>query len=436
MSGMRYAICRARGKERPGSRVVERNLLFLAVLYLMAGMITLYLDESMAPTVLAVVAGLIVAVALLLVHAYWKASNFRGDRYLLPITAIIISTGLVFLFRLDPYYGLRQFIWILLGLGALVFTSRLLLNFRFLSDYKYTYALFGLIALILPIFFGKVQGGAKSWLDFHFFQLQPSEFVKILLVLFLAGYLAENRAILTAGTRSLKGISLPRPLEWVPLVTMWGISLLLLVFQRDLGAALIYFGAFLAMIYAATARVAYVLSGMGLFAAGAYTSYFLFDHVRARVLIWLNPWPYIDDIGYQITQSLFAIGSGGIFGTGLGQGYPHYIPLVHSDFIFAAICEELGLLGGAGIIILFMMLVYRGIKIALRARGDFSALLAIGLTSLLGLQVLIIIAGVTKMLPLTGITLPYVSYGGSSLVANFILLGLLLNISHEANDRL
>ncbi|MDD4768109.1 MAG: FtsW/RodA/SpoVE family cell cycle protein [Desulfotomaculaceae bacterium] len=397
---------------------------------------SLYLDESGALVIIAVVAGLSVAVAFLLIHIYWKASGFRGDHYLLPVTAVLISTGLVFLFRLDPYYGIRQFIWILLGLGTLVFTSRVLVNFRFLGDYKYIYALLGLIALILPIFFGKVQGGAKSWLDFGFFQLQPSEFVKILLVLFLASYLAENRAVLSAGTRSLGWVSLPDPRECAPMVVMWGISLLLLVFQRDLGAALIYFGTFLAMVYAATARIFYILFGLGFFMAGASVSYFLFDHVRDRVLIWLNPWPYIDNIGYQITQSLFAIGSGGILGAGFGQGYPGYIPLVHSDFIFSAICEELGLLGGAGIIILFMILIFRGIKIALHARDEFSALTAIGLTSLLGLQTFVIIAGVTRLLPLTGVTLPYISYGGSSLLANFILLGLLLNISHEANDSL
>ncbi len=436
MSGVYYAASHSNIKSPAGGRKVERNLLFLAALYLLAGIMALYLGESGSRVIIAVAAGLTVAAAFLLVHVYWKASGFKGDHYLFPVTAMLISTGLVFLFRLDPYYGMRQFIWILAGLGTLVFTSRVLLDLRFLGDYKYIYALLGLIALILPIFFGKEQGGAKSWLDFGFFQLQPSEFVKILLVLFLAGYLAENRAVLAAGARSLGGISLPGLPEWAPLVIMWGVSLLLLVFQRDLGAALIYFSTFLAMVYAATARIFYVLFGLGLFIAGSSASYLLFDHVRARVLIWLNPWPYIDNIGYQITQSLFAIGSGGIFGAGLGQGYPGYIPLVHSDFIFPAICEELGLLGGAGIIILFMMLIFRGIKIALRVRDEFLALVAIGLTSLLGLQAFIIIAGVTRLLPLTGVTLPYVSYGGSSLVANFILLGLLLNISHEADDSL
>ena len=255
-----------------------------------------------------------------------------------------------------------------------------------------------------------------------------------LVVLFLASYLAENRVLLTAGTRSLGGIALPGPQEWIPLVAMWGISLLLLIFQKDLGTALIYFCTFLAMVYVATSRFLYTVFGLGLFVAGATASYYLFDHVRNRVEIWLDPWSFIDTAGYQVTQSLFAIGSGGVLGTGLGQGYPNYIPAVHTDIIFSACCEELGLAGGAAITVLFMVLIYRGLRIALQAKDDFAALAGSGLTALLGLQAFIILAGVTGLLPLTGVTLPFISYGGSSLVANFILLGLLLNISNEAQD--
>jgi len=215
---------------------------------------------------------------------------------------------------------------------------------------------------------------------------------------------------------------------------MVGISLLLLVFQRDLGTALIYFCTFLAMVYVATSRFLYTVFGLGLFVAGAAASYYLFDHVRNRVEIWLDPWSYIDTAGYQVTQSLFAIGSGGLLGTGLGQGYPNYIPAVHTDIIFSACCEELGLAGGVAITVLFMIIIYRGLRTALQAKDDFAALAASGLTALLGLQAFIILAGVTGLLPLTGVTLPFISYGGSSLVANYILLGLLLNISNEAQD--
>ncbi|OPY57189.1 MAG: Lipid II flippase FtsW [Pelotomaculum sp. PtaU1.Bin035] len=418
------------------SRLTERKLLFLAGIYTLAGMLALYLGAAGSPDRQALPVGLATISAFLFVSMYWHFTGYRGDCFLLPITAFLSSTGLVFLFRLDPAYGERQFIWLLIGLGALVLTTRLFVDFRFLSDYKYIYALAGLIALVLPIFFGHEQGGAKSWLNFGVFQFQPSEFVKILVVLFLASFLAENRAILTAGTRNLGWIALPGPQEWGPLAAMWGVSLLLLVCQKDLGAALIYFGTFLTMVYVATSRIFYVLFGMGLFMTGAAASFYLFAHVRARVETWLNPWPYIDTTGYQVIQSIFAINSGGVLGTGLGLGYPKYIPAVHTDFIFSAICEELGLLGASAVIILFMLFVFRGIKIALKTKDDFTALAASGLTALLGLQAFIIIAGVTKLLPLTGVTLPYMSYGGSSLVANFILLGLLLNISHEAEGSL
>ncbi|BAF59964.1 MAG: FtsW/RodA/SpoVE family cell cycle protein [Pelotomaculum sp.] len=415
-------------------RAAERNLLFLSGIYTIAGMMVLYLGVPGAAGRRALFAGLVATGAFLLVNLYWSYGGYRGDRFLLPITAALSATGLVFLFRLEPAYGIRQLAWLLTGLLALAATTALLTNLRSLGDYKYLYALAGLVALILPIFFGKEQGGAKSWLDFGLFQFQPSEFVKILVVLFLASFLAENKVVLTAGTRRLGWLMVPGPQEWGPLVAMWGVSLILLIFQKDLGTALIYFSTFLAMVYAATSRFFYTLFGLGLFLAGAAASYCLFDHVRSRVEIWLNPWPHIDAAGYQVVQSLFAIGSGGILGTGLGEGYPGFIPAVHTDFIFSAICEEMGFTGGAGVMILFMLFIYRGIRIAIRAGGDFEALAAAGFTALLGLQAFIIIAGVTKLLPLTGVTLPFMSYGGSSLVANFILLGLLLNISGEAES--
>ena len=294
---------------------------------------------------------------------------------------------------------------------------------------------------MVPIFFGIEQGGAKSWLNFKLFQMQPSEFVKILVVLFLASFMSENKMVLSRGSQSILGMNLPGVREWGPLIGMWGISLILLVFQRDLGTALIYFGTFLSMVYVATARRLYIISGMGLFTAGGAISYLLFDHVRQRVNIWLlNPYNFLElgdkdyNQAYQIVQSLFAIGAGGLTGAGLGAGYPRFIPAVHTDFIFSAITEETGLMGGLGIILLYIFFVYRGLKVAMEARDDFSKLLASGLTALMGLQSFMIIAGVTKLLPLTGVTLPFISYGGSSLVANFIILGMLLSISHEARS--
>jgi len=248
-------------------------------------------------------------------------------------------------------------------------------------------------------------------------------------VFFLGSYLMESRMLLQGGEQRV--YDLPGVQQWGPLLGMWLTALLVLVFQKDLGTALIYFGTFLAMVYVATARWLYIMLGAGMFLAGAAAAYFLVDHVHTRVAIWLNPWATAQDSGYQIIQSLYAINNGGIFGTGLGAGFPGFIPAVHTDFIFAAICEETGLLGGIAIIVLYMLLVYRGFKIALVARDEYAGLMAAGFTSILGLQVFIIIAGVTKLLPMTGITLPFISYGGSSMVANFILAGMLLNISGE-----
>lgn len=409
-------------------RRLERKMLFLAGTYLVTGLLVLGLGAHFEKKLLA----LFFVIGLFWLVSYcWEKGNYRGDPYLLPLVAVLSGTSLIFLYRLNPAYCWRQFFWLLAGIGALLATTLLFRNFLRLAQYKYSYALVGGVALLLPIFAGVEQGGVRSWLDLGFFYLQPSEFVKILLVLFLASYLSEYRQFLAYGARTFWGITFPTPREWVPLVAMWALSLVLLVFQKDLGTALIYFTTFLAMLYLATSRLGYVAIGFCLFLAGAAAAYHFFAHVQQRVEIWLNPWQYMETAGYQVVQSLYALGAGGLFGAGLGAGYPQLIPAVHTDFIFAAITEEMGLLGGVAIIFLYFLFLYRGFLIALRARYDFAVLLSAGLTALMGFQAVIIIAGVIKLLPLTGITLPFVSYGGSSLVANYIILGLLLNVSHE-----
>ncbi|MFZ5632915.1 MAG: FtsW/RodA/SpoVE family cell cycle protein [Bacillota bacterium] len=421
-------------------RQLEIKLLFLAALFMAAGASAGYLWRGGdARTVF--IGASAPALAFLLVGILWQALRFKADQFMLPVVAVFSYTSLVFLYRLEPGYAYRQFAWLLTGLFCMFLTTRLFTNYRRLSEYKYVYGLIGALLLIVPVFFGIEEGGARSWLDFGLFHLQPSEFVKILVVLFLASYMSENKMVLARGTESVLGLALPGPRVWGPLIGMWGISLILLAFQRDLGTALIYFGAFLAMVYVATARMLYISLGTALFLGGGALSYLLFDHVKQRVDIWLlNPYGFIElgdreySQAYQIIQSLFAIGAGGLTGTGLGGGYPKFIPAVHTDFIFAAITEELGLLGGVGILLLYVIFVYRGLKVALESRDDFSKLLAFGLTALMGLQAFIIVAGVTKLLPLTGVTLPFISYGGSSLVANFIILGMLMNISHEARS--
>ncbi len=430
-------------------RKEERSLLYYITAFLAVGVLVLYLGQPEFNTVYELALGsgyklpfwwfvVMLSIGTMagfwLISAYWRVAGFKCDPYLMPITASLTALGLIFLFRLRPQYAERQFAWLLFGLVALVIITTLLRKMDWLEDYKYIYVAAGVILLVLPIFFGREQYGARSWLDLGLFQLQSSEFVKLLLVMFLASFLAENRRVLSAGSDQLWGISIPGIREYGPLVVMWGISLLILVFQKDLGTALIYFCTFLAMIYAATARMFYVSAGLLLFFLGGTVAYYIFDHVQARVDIWLNPWAYSSGKGYQIVQSLFALGSGGLFGSGLGQGLPGLIPAVHTDFIFSAIVEELGLVGGCAVLVLYMCFIFRGFMIALNARNDFTALLATGFTALMGLQTFIIIAGVIKLLPMTGVTLPFISYGGSSLVANFVLLGMLLNVSHEVNQ--
>ncbi|KAF1086762.1 Lipid II flippase FtsW [Sporotomaculum syntrophicum] len=411
----------------------ERILLAMVFLYTLTGGSILYLKEPTGTDgKWAIAAALLMFTGFMLLSVLWQWRRVNFDQYIVPLISFLAGTGVVFLFRLNPGYGYRQLSWVVIGLAALYLTTTLLRRYRELADYKYLVALAGILALLLPIFFGIEQGGAKSWLDLGLFHFQPSEFVKLLLVFFLGSYLMESRMLLQGGEQRV--YILPGVQQWGPLVGMWLTALLVLVFQKDLGTALIYFGTFLAMVYIATARWMYSLLGALMFLAGAAAAYLLVDHVHTRVAIWLNPWATAQESGYQIIQSLYAIKNGGILGAGLGAGYPGFIPAVHTDFIFSAICEETGLLGGVGILILYMLLIYRGFKIALAARDEYAGLMAAGFTAILGLQVLIIIAGVTKLLPMTGITLPFISYGGSSMVANFILAGMLLNISGEADS--
>lgn len=405
-------------------RKMQISLLLGAIVYFIMGGIVLSLNELVEFKIFFLG---VLAVSLgfwfLIIFLYFK--GYEGDPFLLPLLAMMIFTSLIFLARLNMFYAERQFIWILGGFLILMLTTIVFSDYKKLANYKYVLVVLGVIFLLLPIFLGSEHGGAKSWLDFGIFSLQPSEFVKIILVLFLASFLSENSLAIKQ--------KLHIPQVWGPLLGMWGISLLILVFQRDLGTALIYFGAFLSMIYLASSRIIYVLLGLFLFGLGAFFAGQLFDHVAVRYLIWVNPWDYIHNEGYQIVQSLFALAAGGLGGVGLGGGYPDFIPAVHTDFIFSAIGEEMGLLGEVGVLLLYLCFIYRGFLIALRAKDDFSAMVAGGLTALMGLQAFIIVAGVIKLLPLTGVTLPFISYGGSSLMANFIIVGMLMNISHQSH---
>lgn len=372
-----------------------------------------------------------------LVHVARRLLVPMADPYLLPITAVLSTLGILMIYRLNPELALDQAIWLVVGLAVFVLVLVCFRRFTILSDYKYLIGLLGIALLLATIVFGREINGAKLWIYVGSRGIQPPEFAKVLLVVFFAAYLADVRELLTVSTRRFLGLALP-PLRYLsPLLLLWLLSLGLMIFMKDLGTSLLFFGALLALLYVATGRAFYVVVGLLLFAAGAYVLYQIFPHVQLRVDIWLNPWTDPSDRGYQILQSLFALASGGIFGRGLGGGYlvtsegRTLIPAAETDFIFSAVGEELGLVGGVAVILLFVIFVYRALKIAISARDDFSRLLAVGLGSIFGLQAFLILGGVTKLIPLTGITLPFVSYGGSSILANFGLLALLLLASEQ-----
>jgi cell division protein FtsW len=329
-----------------------------------------------------------------------------------------------------------QALWILIGSGGMFVMVLFFRNYHRLFDYKYLFAFAG-VFLIASTFtpLGYEVNGARLWVDLGPVNFQPSEFARIALIVFFAGYLAEKRDLLAATSTTVLGIQIPAVKYFGPVALVWAASLGLLVFEKDLGSSLLFFAVPLLMLYAATGRIAYVILGTVLFSVGSFVTFLLFDHVQVRVQAWLDPWKQPDSTGFQILQSIFNIADGGLLGTGLGAGYAQTIPEVETDFVFSAIASELGLLGATAVLLAFLIFVYRGTKIALLAEDDASKLLAFGLTAMFALQTLVIVGGVTKAIPLTGITLPFVSYGGSSVLGNFILTGLLLLVSEKAGRR-
>jgi cell division protein FtsW (lipid II flippase) len=355
---------------------------------------------------------------------------------------LLTGIGLVMIFRLTydikgaENLAMTQAIWILVGSGAMFLIVLFFRNYHRLFDYKYLLAL-AAVVLIASTFtpFGYDVNGARLWVAIGPVNFQPSEFARIALVIFFAGYLADKRDVMTATSRTFLRIQIPALKYFGPVALVWAASLGLLVFEKDLGSSLLFFAVPLLMLYTATGRIAYVLLGAILFSIGSLMTYFLFRHVQLRVQSWLDPWKDPDGAGFQILQSIFNIADGGLTGTGLGAGFAQTIPEVETDFIFSAIASELGLLGATAVLLAFLAFVYRGIKISLLASDEFSKLLAFGLTAMFALQTLVIVGGVTKAIPLTGITLPFVSYGGSSVVGSFILTALLLVISEKAGRR-
>jgi cell division protein FtsW len=330
-----------------------------------------------------------------------------------------------------------QLLWFAIGLAAMLVVAVGLRDDGILRHYKYTWAVAGGLLLLFTFLFGREIYGARLWIYIGPIGIQPGEFIKIVLVVFIAAYLAETRSLLAGASIRVGPISLP-PLPYLlPMLALFVAVMLVVVISRDLGTALLFFGIFLTMLFVATGRRIYVVFGMLLFVAGSWVAYELFGHVQRRVNAWIDPFADPSDTGYQTVQALYGLARGGLFGEGLGQGLlttngQPTIFAIETDFIFTAVAEELGVLGAMALLAMALVLIFRGLRIAIGARDEFSALLAVGLTTSLGLQTLIIVAGNVKLIPLTGVTFPFVSYGGSSLLASFIVIGLLLSISHRS----
>lgn len=386
-------------------------------------------------------------------HLFLRVTLKHADPYLFPLGALLASFGLVEIYRIDAELARLQAQWFVIGLGLFAATILLLRDdYRKLERYRYLIAIGGILLLLLPRAFSPVNGAYLS-IQVGSLSVQPAEFAKIAIVIFLASYLRDTRQLLVTAGRRVAGITIPPLKHFGPMLVIWGASMLLLFYIRDVGSSVMFFGAFLAMVYVATDRLSFVIVGVATFAAGAYLVAGHIGHIADRIDAWQDPFDRVllsraQGGSYQLAQGLWAQADGGVLGQGFGQAVLRIagqcatettstvncslLPAPHTDFIYAVIVNELGLAGAAGLLCVYLIFVQRGFKIAMLARDSFSKLLATGLTAVFALQVFVIVGGVTKLIPLTGVTLPFVSYGGSSVLANFVLLALLLLISDRA----
>jgi cell division protein FtsW (lipid II flippase) len=367
------------------------------------------------------------------------------DPLLLPIVALLNGLGLVMIHRLDLVNNelsghrhpsaTQQMLWTVVGVAAFALVVTFLKDHRQLARYGYICGVAGLVFLVIPALLPaslSEQNGAKIWIRFPGFSIQPAEFSKILLLIFFSAVLITKRSLFTSVGKHFMGMTLPRPRDLAPLLAAWVISVGVMALEKDLGTSLLLYASFLVVVYLATQRFSWVVIGVGLFVAGSVAAYFIFEHVRVRVQMWWDPFADPDGAGYQIIQSMFSFATGGVFGTGLGNGQPDTVPAASTDFIIAAFGEELGLVGFASILMLYTIVIVRGLRTAIATRESFGKLLAAGLASTLAIQLFIVVGGVTHLIPLTGLTTPWLSYGGSSLLANYVLLAILARISHSA----
>jgi len=383
-------------------------------------------------------------VALFLLLSFALAVRGWGeDQVLIPIVAVLTGFGLVLTQRLEPdlvtryggiYRGIahKQMWWIINGILLLTVISFAPWQLRWFKNYRYSWLVLGLSLIGMTFFWGSEHNGVRLWLVLGVFQFQPVELLKIFLVIYLTTYLWEHQGMkcqMVGVTEQHWGLKLPPYPYLLPILLMWGLTIILIIIQKDLGAATLFFTIFLVMLYLVTERISYVGIGLIVFFLGAYGLYRIFNHVQVRVDAWYNPW--LDPLGkgYQMAQALYSLASGGYVGTGLSLGDPTMVPESHTDFALIALGEEMGLLGTLGVLLCYLLFTLRGYQIALHTNDSFQQLLAVGLTTTIAIQVLLITAGTTNLVPLTGITLPFVSYGGSSIVANFVIVGVLLRIS-------
>jgi cell division protein FtsW (lipid II flippase) len=375
-------------------------------------------------------------------HIFLRIRLPNADPYLFPLMATLTAFGFVMIYRIDETLARDQANWFVLGLILFCLTIYFLRDYEVLERYRYTIAIAGLLLLLAPRLpgIGQQVNGAYLGVKVGPLAFQPAEFTKLAIVVFLASYLREHREVLIVGARRVLGVTLPPLKHFGPMLVVWGASMFMLVFIRDLGSSLMFFAAFLALLYVATGRFSFVVIGMAMFFLGAWFFASTVPHVHDRVEIWLHPYNDPAGTGYQILQSIFAQADGGLFGKGFGQALitvpgshgTALLPAAQTDTIYSLIVNELGLFGACGVILVYLLITARGFKVALLASDGFSKLLAVGLTSVFAIQAFVIIGGVTRVIPLTGVTLPFISYGGSSIIANFVLLALLLLVSDRA----
>ena len=414
-------------------RNIELVLLCVAapIVVLLFAMLAVNQGLALNATTLGVPIGIFVA--FIIAHLATRKFAPKADPAILPIVFALSGIGICFVERLAPNLAMNQVMWLFLGVAFMVLVMAFVRNLDKVANYKYTLMIVGFLLLLSPLVPGLGQEiyGSRIWLGIGKFSFQPGEIAKIAIVLFLAGYLAQNREMLSVFTWRVGPFNLPDIRTLLPLLLMWLVALVIVVFEKDLGSALVFFFLFLVMLYVATGKKFYLVVGLGLIAIGGVGAYLAFGHVQVRVDNWLDPFADAQNTGYQLVQGIYSIADGDLFGVGVGRGLAEQIPVVESDYIFAAIAEEIGLLGAAGVLLLFLCLAIRGFVTAARAKSDVSSFVAVGLTTMIVLQAFIIVGGVTRLIPLTGLTLPFISQGGSSLLASFIAVGFLMRCGDE-----